>query len=157
DHLGAGVGLLAVGGDRHGVELADRVVALQDDARVLPGDRRAGFDLGPRDPRPGAGAAALGHEVVDATVALGVTRIPVLYRRVLDRRVVERHQLHDGGVELVLVTHRGCAALEVADARTFLRNDQRSLELARLGRVHPKVRRQLHRAPNTRGDETERP
>src|SRR5690606_27253842 len=49
DHLGAGVGLLAPVGHRHRVELADRIVTLQDAARVLPGDRRAGFDLGPRD------------------------------------------------------------------------------------------------------------
>ncbi len=54
DHLGAGVGLLAVGGERHRVELADRVVALQDDARVLPGDGRAGLDLGPGDLRVAA-------------------------------------------------------------------------------------------------------
>ena len=54
DHLRAGVGLLVVGGDRHRVELADRVVALEDHARVLPGDRRAGLDLGPGDLRPGA-------------------------------------------------------------------------------------------------------
>ncbi len=34
---------------RHGVELAGRVVALEDHARVLPGDRRAGLDLRPGD------------------------------------------------------------------------------------------------------------
>ena len=49
DHLGAGVGLLMVGGEGDGVELADRVVALEDDAGVLPGDGRAGLDLGPGD------------------------------------------------------------------------------------------------------------
>src|SRR5215467_11896966 len=32
DHLGAGIGLLTVVGDSDGVELADRVVALEDDA-----------------------------------------------------------------------------------------------------------------------------
>ena len=47
DHLRAGVGLLMVGGDGDRVELAHRVVALQDHARVLPGDRRARLDLGP--------------------------------------------------------------------------------------------------------------
>ena len=57
DHLRAGVGLLAVVGERDRVELADRVVALQDAARVLPGDRRAGLDLRPRDLRALAAAA----------------------------------------------------------------------------------------------------
>ena len=51
DHLGAGVGLLVVVGDGHRVELADRVVALQDAARVLPGDGGAGLHLGPGDLR----------------------------------------------------------------------------------------------------------
>src|SRR3712207_8148360 len=42
----------------HRVELAHRVVALQDAARVLPGDRRAGLDLRPGDLRVLAGALA---------------------------------------------------------------------------------------------------
>src|SRR5206468_10325712 len=71
DHLGAGVGLLAIVGDRHRVELADRVVALQDAARVLPGDGGAGLDLGPADLGVAAAAGgALGDEVVDAALAL---------------------------------------------------------------------------------------
>ena len=115
DHLGAGVGLLAVGGERHRVELADRVVALEDDARVLPGDGRAGLDLGPGDLGVGAGAlAALGDEVVDAARALRVARVPVLHGGVLDLGVVEGDQLDHRGVQLVLVAHRGGAALEVA-------------------------------------------
>ncbi len=47
NHLGAGIGLLIVVGDGDRIELADRVVAAQDAARVLPGNRRAGLDLGP--------------------------------------------------------------------------------------------------------------
>ena len=54
DHLRAGVGLLPVVGRRHRVELADRVVALQDAAGILPGDRRAGLDLRPGDLRAAA-------------------------------------------------------------------------------------------------------
>src|SRR5690606_21620084 len=42
DHLGAGVGPLPVGGHRDAVELADAVIALEDAARILPGDRGAG-------------------------------------------------------------------------------------------------------------------
>src|SRR5690606_25945555 len=49
DHLGAGVGLLVVVGPRDRVELADRVLAVEHAARVLPGHRRAGLDLGPGD------------------------------------------------------------------------------------------------------------
>src|SRR5204863_9180623 len=131
DHLGAGVGLLPVVGRRHRVELADRAVTLEDAAGILPGDRRAGLDLGPGDLRAAAlGQAALGHEVVDAPLAFLVAGVPVLDRRVLDRGVVMRDQLDDGGVELVLVAHRRGAAFEVADVRALVGDDQRPFELA---------------------------
>src|SRR6185437_9938111 len=51
NHLRARVGLLLVVDDRHAVELADRVVALENHARILPRDRRSRFDLRPRDLR----------------------------------------------------------------------------------------------------------
>ena len=71
DHLGAGVGLLIVVGQRHRVKLADRVVALQNAARIFPGDRRTGFHLRPGDLRAFAQAfAALGDEIIDAALAL---------------------------------------------------------------------------------------
>ncbi len=38
DHLCARVGLLVVVCEGHGVKLANRVVTLQDDTRVFPGD-----------------------------------------------------------------------------------------------------------------------
>ena len=59
--------------------------------------------------------AALGHEVVDAALAVLVAGVPVLDRRVLDLGVVEGDELDDRRVELVLVAHRRGAALEVAD------------------------------------------
>src|SRR5574337_2179832 len=82
DHLGAGVRLLVMVGQRDRVELSGRVIALQDAARVLPGDRRAGLHLRPGD--LGALALALapfGDKVVDATLPFLVARIPVLDRR----------------------------------------------------------------------------
>src|SRR5208283_3746757 len=79
DHLGPGVRLLTVCSERHGIELADRVVALKNAARVLPGDGRAGLDLSPGDFRAFAQALpALGHEIVDAAAPLGVPGVPVL-------------------------------------------------------------------------------
>src|SRR5690606_27407383 len=85
DHLGAGIGLLAVVGQRHGMELAGGVIADQHAGRVLPGDRRTGLDLGPVDPAARTAAlAALGHEVVDPANAVLVAGVPVLHRGVLD-------------------------------------------------------------------------
>src|SRR5256885_10452126 len=42
NHLGSGVGLLAMARDSDRIEFADRVVALENAAGILPGDRRAG-------------------------------------------------------------------------------------------------------------------
>src|SRR6185436_6681495 len=132
DHLGAGVGLLVLVGHGHAVELAHGAVALQDAARVLPGDRGAGLDLGPADLAALAqAAAALGDEVVHATDAVLVAGVPVLHGAVLDLGVVEGHQLDHGGVQLVLAAGRRGAALEVGDVAAFLRDDEGALELPR--------------------------
>src|SRR5690606_24819514 len=94
DHLGPRVGLLAVVGERHRVELADRVVALEDAARVLPGDGGARLHLRPADLRARSLAeAALGDEVVDAAAALFVARIPVLHGGVFDLGVLVGDEL----------------------------------------------------------------
>src|ERR1041385_8544809 len=79
NHLGARVGLLPVVGERDGIEFTDGVFALQDAARIFPGDGRAGFDLRPGNLRLAPLAeTALGDEIVDASPALLVARIPVL-------------------------------------------------------------------------------
>ena len=147
DHLGAGIGLLAVVGDGDGVELAHRIVALQDAARILPGDRGPGLHLGPGDLGVGAAAgAALGDEVVDPTPALGVARIPVLHGGILDLGVIESDQLDHGRMKLVLVPHRRRTAFEIAHVRALVSDDQRALELAGVGRVDAEVGGKLHRA-----------
>src|SRR6202030_4794174 len=93
-HLGAGIDLLVTVGDRDRVELAPRIIAAQDAARIFPGDRRAGLELGPGNLCILAAAiAALGDEIVDAALAFGVARIPVLDGRIFDLGVVERDQL----------------------------------------------------------------
>ena len=44
DHLGTGIGLLVMVGECHRIELTDGVIATQDHAWILPGNRRAGFN-----------------------------------------------------------------------------------------------------------------
>src|SRR5207237_6429263 len=101
DHFGAGVCLLVVVAQRDRVELADRVVALEDATRVLPSDRGAGLDLRPRDLGVlTGGLAALRYEVIHAALAVLVAGVPVLKRRVLDLGVVKRDQLDYGRVTL---------------------------------------------------------
>src|SRR5690606_10258479 len=116
DHLRAGVDLLVTVGNGDRVELANGIVATQNAGRILPGDGGAVLDLRPRDLRVVATAiAALGHEVVDAALALGVARIPVLHRRVLDLGIIQRDQFNDCRVKLVLVTLRSGTAFQIRD------------------------------------------
>ncbi len=76
---------LHVVGDGHRVKLAHAIVTTEDHGRVLPGDRRSGFDLGPRNFGSIAAAqATLGDEVVDAAFAVFVAGVPVLHGGVLD-------------------------------------------------------------------------
>src|SRR6185437_11028263 len=124
DHLRAGIRLLVVVRQCYRIELAHRVVAAQDAAWILPRDGGARLDLRPGNARIGAAAVAtLGDEIVDAALALLVARIPVLHRRILDARAVERDQLDDRRVELILVAHRRGAAFEIADGCAFVGDD----------------------------------
>jgi hypothetical protein len=90
------------------------------------------------------------HEIIDAALALGVARIPVLHGGILDLGVVKRDQLDHGGVELVLVALRRRAAFEVAHIGAFVGNDQRALELASVALVDAEIGRQFHRAAYAR-------
>lgn len=147
DHLGSGVSLLLSGSERHAIELTDRIVAFQNDARVLPSDRGASFDLSPGDLASATVAdSAFGDEVVDpADAGLGVTRIPVLNRAVLDRRIVSvGNELDNCGVKLILISHRSGTAFEIADVAALFADNQSSLELPRVLGVDPEVGAQFH-------------
>src|ERR1700722_16524788 len=111
DHLGAAVDLLAPIRDRDRIKLASRGLPAEDATRVFPGDRRTGLDLRPGDLGARAAAiAALGDEIVDAALALGIPGVPVLHRRIFDFRVLVRDQLDDRRMQLVLVALRRRAA-----------------------------------------------
>src|SRR5439155_27154052 len=88
----------------------------------------------------------LSDEIVDASLSLLVSRIPVLHRRILDRSVVVRDQLDYGRMQLVFVAHRSRTSFKIADVAAFVRDDEGALELACLLRVDAEVGRQLHGA-----------
>src|SRR5919198_1384473 len=140
NHLRTGIGLLIVVSQRHRVELAYRVVALQNAARIFPGDGRACLHLRPRNFGVHASAqAALGDEVIDPAAALFVAGIPVLHGRVLDLRIIERYELNYSGVQLVLIADGRGTALKIADVGAFIGDDQRALELPGFGGVDAEV------------------
>src|SRR5690348_11961093 len=156
-HRRAGVGLLAIVGQGDGIAVADGVVALQNAARIFPGDRGAGFDLRPGNFRIDSGAlAALGDEIVDPATAFLVAGIPVLHGRILDLRVVQSDQLDDRGVQLVFIANRRRAAFEVADVGAFVGDDQGALELAGRSGVDAEISGQLHWAAHALRDVNKR-
>ncbi len=59
-------------------------------------------------------------------------------------------------MQLVLVAHRCCAALHVADIRALVGDDERTLELSRALRVDAEVAGELHRAAHPFRDVAER-
>src|SRR3546814_18071643 len=60
---------------------------------------------------------ALGDEIVDPALALGVAGIPVLHGRILDLGILERDQFDHCRMELVFVAHRRGAALDRKSTR----------------------------------------
>ena len=144
-------------GDGHRVEFGDGVVALENRARVFPGDGAARLDLGPEEAAAVALAdAALGHEVVDAAASLLVAGIPVLHGGILDLRILFHDDLHHGRVELRFVAHRGGAALEVAHVGALVGHDQRAFELAGAARIDAEITGEFHRAAHPFRDVAER-
>ena len=114
NHLGAGVGLLVVARDGHGIEFAGSAAACKDAGGVFPGDGRAGLDLCPGEfGIVSAAEAALGDEVVDASTSMLVAGVPVLYGGIFYLGAVFDDDFDDGGVELVFVAHGCGASLEV--------------------------------------------
>src|SRR6185369_499605 len=127
--------------------------ALEDAARIFPGDRAAALDLGPR--HLGAIAAAqgaLGDEIEDTAAAFLVAGIPVLDGGIFYLGVLVREDLDHRGVQLVLVAHRRGAAFEVGDVAALVGDDEGSLELAGILRIDAEIGRQLHRAADALGD-----
>src|SRR5690606_41930746 len=93
--------------------LAHYPPALHDALPIVPRDRRARLDLCPRDLRVCAAAlAALRDEVVDAAAAFLVAGIPVLHRRVLDLGALERNELDDRRMQLVLRSEEHTSELQ---------------------------------------------
>src|SRR3954469_11756086 len=157
NHLGPGIRLLLAVHHGHRVELANGVVALEDDTGILPGYGRSGFHLGPGNFGVSTGTlSALGDEVVDPPAAFLVASVPVLHGGGFDAGAFEGHQLDYSRVQLVFVPTRSGTPLEVANGGALLRNDEGALELSRFRRVDAEIGGQLHRTSDAARDKDER-
>ena len=99
-----------------------------------------------------ATVAALGDKIVNTAAALFITRVPVLYRGVLDGGVTQRNQFDHGCMQLVFIAHRRGAAFEVADVTAFISDDQGAFELAGFCLVDAEIGGQFHRAAHAGGN-----
>ena len=140
DHLGAGIGLLVIVGDRDRIKFADAVFAVEDAAWIFPCHRAAGFNLRPADLAvPPLAQSAFGDEIIDAALAFVVAGIPVLHGAVLDLGIIKRDQLYHRGMQLILIAHRRGAAFEIADIAALVGDDQRAFELASIFRIDAEI------------------
>ena len=96
--------------------------------------------------------AAFGNEVIDAAFAVLVARVPVLHGGVLDFSIVMHDDLHDSGVQLILVTPRCGTTLQIREVGTLVGNEQRALKLTRVLRIDAEVCGKFHRAAYAFGD-----
>ena len=129
------------------------MVTLEHTAGIFPGDGAACLDLGPRQLAVvTATQAALCYQIIDATLAVLVAGIPVLHGAVLDFGSILDNNLYDGSVQLILVTHRRRAALQIRHVGIIVGHDERALKLACLGCVNTEIGGQFHRAPHAFGD-----
>ena len=72
--------------------------------------------------------------------------------RVFNLRIIQRHQLHHCGVQLVGLAHRGGAALQIADVGAFLGHDEGTFKLPAIQGVDAEVGHQFHRAADSLGN-----
>ncbi len=96
--------------------------------------------------------SALGDEVIHTALPLSIARVPVLHGTVLHFGTAVDHYLHNGGMQLVLVTHRCRTAFEIGHIGIVVCHYQRAFELSRVAGIDAEVCRQLHGAADTFGD-----
>ena len=150
DHFRAGIGLLLIRRQRNRIKFANRMISLQNDARILPRNRAAGLHLRPS--HLGVRALtnrALGYKIVNPALAVLISRVPILNRAVFNRRVFFGDQFHNCRVQLVLIAHRSRAALEVTHISPLVRDNQRALKLAGLTGIYSKISAQFHRTAHS--------
>src|SRR5262249_55899556 len=96
--------------------------------------------------------AALCDEVVDPAATLFIAGIPVLDSGIADFRVIQSYQLHDGGMELIPITHRCSAALQITNVAAFVGDDERAFKLSRLACINTEIGGELQRTSHALWD-----
>ena len=128
-HLCTRISLLEVVGHSHRVELTHRVITSKYAAWILPGYSRACLHLSPRQAGVLFTQASLCNKVIDATLTLFVTRVPILHGRVLNLGIALNDNLYNGSVKLVFIALRSGTTLKVAHISPLVGNNKGTLKL----------------------------
>ena len=158
NHLCPGIGLLFVVGNGNRIELADRIVALQNTGRIFPGNGRSRFYLRPRD--FGIIAAAgrpLGNKVINAAFAVLIAGIPVLNGGIFNFGVFIDNNLHNSGMQLILIALRRRTAFQIRHITFIIGNNQRTLKLPGILGINTKISRKFHRTAHAFRNINKRP
>ncbi len=146
NHLCTCVCLLEIVGHGNAVELCLRVVATQYARRIFPCYGTSCLNLCPRQFRTlAAQVATLRHEVENTALALLVAWIPVLHGAVLHLGTVFHYYLHNGGMQLVFVTHRCRASLKIRNVTVVVGNYERTFKLSGIASIDAEITAQFHR------------
>ena len=82
-----------------------------------------------------------GNKVKNTSLAVLISRIPILNSGIFYFGIFQCDDLNNCGMQLILITHGSCATFEVADIASFVRDDERALELAGLGSIDAEIGR----------------
>jgi len=132
DHLRAGILMLAVIGESDRENFAARFAPLHDHAGIFHCQARADIAIDPLYLGIFLGQTAFRHQVENI-------RRPVLDGDVLDLGAFERDQFDDCAVQRRGIKLWRCATFHVGHFRTFIGDDERTLELAKIFGVDAEI------------------
>ena len=75
-----------------------------------------------------------------------VARIPVLYRGVFHFGIIHYYNLHNGGMELIFITHWCRAPFKITHISIVFGDDECTLKLSRITSIDAEIRAEFHRA-----------
>ena len=92
------------------------------------------------------------HQIQYTALTILITWIPVLHGTVFHLGILLHHYLNDGSMQLVLVTHGSCTALQIAHIGIIVADNKGTFKLARSSGIDTEISAQFHWATDSLGD-----
>ncbi len=150
NHLGTGIRLLIIIGNGNRIKFTDRTVSFQNSTGIFPGNRRSRFNLGPNQFRIfSATQSPFGDKIIYPPFPLLISGIPILYGTVFHFGIFLYDNLHNSGMQLVLIPLRSGTPFQITDISIILSHNQRSFKLSRIPGIDPEISGQFHRTTHS--------